>query len=132
MKVKISLDKNKAKSLLTMAEISLERLNETNKLKYPSNTLEDYYGILHQLMETITFIDGIKFKGEGAHFELIDYIFKKYNFNFSHNVFLQSMRNYRNKISYEGFSVKRSYIEENEVKINEVINKLKEIILKKI
>lgn len=132
MKIKISSDKNKAKSLLTMAEISLERLNETNKFKYPSNTLEDYYGILHQLMETITFVEGIKFKGDGAHFELINYICKNYNFKFSEKIFLQEMREYRNRISYEGFFVKVSYIEENEEKINKIINKLKEIIFKKI
>lgn len=132
MKIKIFPDKNKAKSLLGMAEITLNRLNETDKLKYPSNTLDDYYDCLHQLMESIVFIEGIKFKGDGAHFELINYICESYNFKFSQKMFLQEMREYRNRISYEGFSVKVSYIEDNEKKINEIINKLREIVRSKL
>ncbi len=36
---KVKQDEQKAKSLLFMAQITLERLNETSKLKYPSNIL---------------------------------------------------------------------------------------------
>ena len=37
MKRKISIDKNRAESLRKMANISLERLNSLDKIKYPSN-----------------------------------------------------------------------------------------------
>ena len=43
-----------------MAMITLERLSDTDKNKYPSNTLIDYYETFHKLMEALTTIDGIK------------------------------------------------------------------------
>ena len=77
MKIDIIPDKEKAKSLLKMAKITFERLNEINKEKYPSNTLIDYYDIIHKLFEAISNANGIKFKRDGAHQQLIDYIAKR-------------------------------------------------------
>jgi len=41
MIIKVKPDKQKSKSLKKMAEITLERLNNTDMKKYPSNTLLD-------------------------------------------------------------------------------------------
>ncbi|MGE0793504.1 MAG: hypothetical protein AB7V77_04985 [Candidatus Woesearchaeota archaeon] len=101
--------------------ISLERLNTTQKSKYPTNTLIDYYDILHKLFEALSISEGIKFSGEGAHKELIDYISNKYNFSVQIKVFLQTLRDYRNRVSYEGLHVPENYILENETKINSLI-----------
>ena len=60
-----------------MARITLQRLDATEQEKYPSNTLTDYYDILHKLMEARTLDAGIKTKGEGAHQQLIDYLAKE-------------------------------------------------------
>jgi hypothetical protein len=124
MKLIITPDKQKAKALLTMARISLERLRETAKSKYPTNTLNDYYDIIHKLMEATTLKKGIKFKGDGAHKELIDFICKTL-FNEQIRIFLQEMRDYRNRISYEGFQVNANYITLNEKMILKIINMLK-------
>ena len=121
MKRKTISDMNKAKSLLEMAQKTFERLKTIDKLKYASNTLEDYYNILHQLMESLSSIKGIKFSGENAHKELIDYISKEFSLPENERIFLQEMRVYRNKISYEGFFVKDEYIKRNEVKIEDII-----------
>ena len=131
MKMKTNADKGKSRSLLDRAEVTQRRLNETDKLKYPSNTLDDYYDIIHQLMEALTLLEGIKMKGEGAHCELIDYICEKYNVSETDREFLQQMRNYRNRISYEGFSVKSDYIERNESRINRIISRLSGIVKEK-
>lgn len=40
--MKTNIDKEKAKLLLEMAKITLERLDKSDKLSYPSNTLNDY------------------------------------------------------------------------------------------
>ena len=121
MKTDAMIDKNKSRSLLEMAEVTHKRLNETNKLKYPSNTLDDYYDIIHQLMEALTLLEGVKMKGDGAHCELIDFVCEKYDMDETKRNFLQQLRTYRNRISYEGFSVKADYIEINESRINEII-----------
>ena len=113
MKQIISKDKQKAESLIKTAETTLIRLNETEKTKYPSNSLIDYYSILHSLMEALTYKEGLKFRGESAHKELINYICQKYNLEESIRVFIQELRSYRNNISYEGFSVKKEFIEQN-------------------
>lgn len=123
---KITPDKEKSKSLLKMAEKSLKRLKETDTKKYPSQTLRDYYDILRQLMEGLASLEGVKSQGKGAHKKLIDWISNEYNLKENDRHFLQKMRKYRNRIEYEGFSIDFSYLERNETRIEDMIQKLKE------
>jgi len=124
MKRKISSDKKRAISLQLMARTTLERLDSLDKLKYPSNTLNDYYDILHNLMESLASLNGIKFSGNSAHKELIDWVCKELNYSDQRHIFLQQIRNYRNKISYEGFFVKENFIKQNNQKIMDIIHEL--------
>jgi uncharacterized protein (UPF0332 family) len=124
MITKVKPDKQKSESLKRMAEITLERLEKTEIEKYPSNTLLDYYDVIHKLLEALTLKEGIKVKGEGAHQELIDYVVKKRNFDEQTRHFLQQMRDYRNRISYEGFMVHKNYITLNKEKIASIISKM--------
>jgi hypothetical protein len=124
MILQITPDKEKAKSLKNMALETLERLKEMPIKKYPSNTLKDYYDIIHELMEALTLAEGLKFKGEGAHQELINYISKKYEFSEQKRIFLQQIRDYRNRISYEGFTLNESFLDINEKRIKDIITKL--------
>src|SRR3989339_647702 len=124
MITKIKPDKQKAESLKKMAEITLERLDNTDMGKYPSNTLLDYYDVAHKLMEAITLREGIKAKGEGAHQELIDYVAKQKKIDEHMRQFLQQMRDYRNRISYEGFMIHKNYIELNKAIIRGIIKHL--------
>jgi len=119
--IKIKPDKQKSEALKKMARITLERLNKTDIKKYPSNTLLDYYDIIHKLMESLTLKQGIKTKGEGAHQELIEYLFRKNIINEQTRQFLQQMREYRNRISYEGFMIHENYINLNRNKIQNII-----------
>ena len=121
---KIQPDPQKAASLRNMAKITWERLEETDKMKYPSNTLKDYYDSIHELLEALTLQEGIKVKGEGAHQELIDYVVKKYSFPENERIFLQQIREYRNKISYEGFMIDPEFMERNDAKIKVILKKL--------
>ena len=75
-------------------------------------------------MEAITLSEGIKFRGDGAHQELIDYISKKYSLGESIRQFLQQLRDYRNRISYEGFMINKNYILSNQDKIKQIIKLL--------
>ena len=124
MIARISPDKQKSDSLKKMAEITLERLKETDIERYPTNTLIDYYDVIHKLMEAFGLINGVKTRGEGAHQELIDYIAKQYNLNEQTRRFLQQMRIYRNRISYEGFMIHKNYILLNQEKIKVIIGGL--------
>ena len=124
MITKVQPDKQKAESLKIMAVVTLRRLEETDIIKYSSNALTDYYDTLHKLMEAITLIDGVKTRGEGAHQELIDYIAKRYSFDEQTRLFIQQMRDYRNRISYEGFMINTNYIILNQEKIKTIIKNL--------
>lgn len=121
MITKITPDKQKAQALKKMAEITLERLSHTQIEDYPSNSLNDYYDIIHKLMEAISLLKGYKAKGEGAHQELIDVICKELKLEESTRDFLQQMRDYRNRIAYEGFMVHKNYIKLNNEKIAKII-----------
>lgn len=126
MITKIKPDKQKAASLKKMAEITLERLEKTDIKSYPSNTLVDYYDTIHKLMEAITLREGIKVKGEGAHQELVNYLFKQHKITEQTKQFLQQMRDYRNRISYEGFMIHKNYIDLNNETIKTIIKHLSE------
>lgn len=124
MKLKISPDLQKSKSLKNMAKITLDRLKEWGILKYPTNSLTDYYDIIHKLMESITLSEGIKFKGDGAHKELVDYISDRNKYSEQQRLFLQEPREYRNRISYEGFTITEDYLKNNKQKIQNIIDGL--------
>ncbi|MCK5282529.1 MAG: hypothetical protein KAK00_03910 [Nanoarchaeota archaeon] len=124
MITKVKPDKQKSESLKKMAEITLERLDNTDMGKYPSNTLLDYYDVVHKLMEAFTLREGIKVKGEGAHQELVDYIAKQQKIDEQMRQFLQQMRDYRNRISYEGFMIHKNYIDLNKAIIRGIIKHL--------
>jgi len=124
MIIKVRPDTQKSESLKKMAEITLDRLNKTNIEEYPTNTLLDYYDIIHKLMEALTLKKGIKIKGEGSHQELIEYIAKGNIINEQMRQLLQQMREYRNRISYEGFMINENYIKLNKEKIQDIIKKL--------
>lgn len=127
MKIPITPDKQKAKALKKMAEITIQRLKETNIEKYPSNTLIDYYDTIHKLAEAISLQKGIKIKGEGAHQELINYLQEENIINETTKIFLQEMREYRNKTQYEGLNIHKNYITQNKKQIEEIIKTLKKI-----
>jgi len=124
MIINIRPDEQKSKSLKKMAEITLQRLKETDAEKYPSNTLTDYYDVMHKLMEALGLVEGIKIKGEGAHQELIDYISKQHRLSEQTRQLLQQMRDYRNRISYEGFMINEQYIIAHQEKIESIIKEL--------
>jgi len=123
MKNKIKVNIEKANSLLEMAKITFERLNSLDKLRYPSNTLKDYYDILHELMDSFASLKGIKFSGVNAHKELIDYVCDEI-LNIQDKIFLQNLRQFRNQISYEGFNIGTDFLKRNIKRIEESINLL--------
>lgn len=129
---KITPDKEKAKAMLKMTNKIELRIKHTEIEKFPSQVLTDYYDILHNLMEGISSADGFKSEGKGAHKKLIQWTASEYDLSESERRFLDQVRKYRNRISYEGFTIDSSYIKRNEEKLEEIIEKLKEILKEKI
>lgn len=121
-------DEERAKSLKRMADKTLERIRETDEEKYTTQVVRDYYNVVHNLLEAISMSIGKKVEGRGAHAELISFISKKFEMETSQEQFLQNLRKYRNRISYEGFFMQKDYLKRNEERIIESIEKLNKIL----
>ena len=131
--VKITPNREKAKSIMKMAEITLAMITDIDKSKFSSNVTKEYYEIIRELISVILLLDGYKTIGEGAHKRMIEYLNANYKqFNAYEISLIDDMRILRNKIAYDGFFVKESYLERKLQDIKDIIAKLKAIIEGKI
>ena len=128
--ISVTPDKEKAKSILKMADTRLEMLNGIDPEKFPAPLVEQYYEVIKELMTTVLLLDGFKTL---SHKALIEYLAKKYKeFGEADIVFLNNLRVTRNRISYDGFFVSKEYLTTRRNKIFAAITKLKNLTEEKI
>lgn len=131
--VKITPNKEKAKSILRMAETTLNMIEHIDSGKFVSNVTKEYYDVIRELMTAVLFMDGYKVYGEEAHKRLIDYFKEKYSeFTQSELYTLDSLRITRNKIAYDGFFVTEDYLDRRKKEIWSILSKLKDILNKRL
>lgn len=131
--MKVTPNKEKAKSILKMVETTIEMINNLDTDKFPSNITKEYYEVIRELLSIVLLLDGYKTYGEGAHKRLIEYAEKNYREFSKYEISLiDNLRNTRNKIAYDGFFVEKDYIERKKKDIEAIIRKLKGIIKKKL
>lgn len=127
--IKVSQDKEKAKNLFKMIQSILERIKNTNKKKFTSLIVSDYYEIVKELITAILISEGIKTL---SHKVLIEQA-KKFNGISEQEFYLiNELRIIRNKINYDGFFVEYDYLERKEKSINSAIKKLLKVLQSKI
>jgi hypothetical protein len=132
MIIKVTTDKERVKSMI---KLILDRERFISKIdinEFSTIATENYYEIIKELSTVLLLLEGLKATGEGAHKELINYLntfkeFSEYEINL-----LDDLRIKRNKSSYEGKQVDKSYLENKKEKILNIINKQKRIIDKKL
>ena len=129
MKIKTLCDKQKAKALKAMSEKNLERIKETDVERFSSLILVDYYNVIRDLMEALTALEGVKIVGEGAHRELINHTCEKQGLKESERVLIQELRSYRNRVNYDGFTVRTEYLKQNKQRIEALIKSLTKLVL---
>jgi hypothetical protein len=128
--IRVTPDKEKAKSILKMVEMRLELLTTVDHDKFSSPIFADYYEVIKELITVILLLDGFKTL---SHKTLIEYLQKNYKeFSEYEIAFLDDIRIIRNKISYNGFFIKPDYLKRKKQDILKIIPKLKEIIKKKL
>jgi len=131
--IKITPNKEKAQSILKMADITLEMIKGIDATKFSSNVTKEYYDVMRELISIILLLDGYKTYGEGAHKTLIEYLQLNYKeFNEYEISLIDDLRVKRNKIAYDGFFVGEDYIERKIKDIQNIMTKLKKIIMKKL
>lgn len=131
--IRVTPDKEKAQSILKMVETTLEMVRFIDKIKFPSNVAKEYYEIIRELISIILLLDGYKAIGEKAHKRQIEYLEANYKeFGKAEITLMDDLRITRNKIAYDGFFVKESYVDRKLADILKIIEKLKGLIDKKL
>jgi len=131
--IKITPDKKKAESILKMVDTTLEMVRGIDIIKFSSNVTKEYYEIIRELISIILLLDGYKVVGEGAHKRQIEYLKNNYKeFNTFEILLIDDLRIIRNRVAYNGFFIKESFLERKLKDIEGIIKKLKAIIRKKL
>jgi hypothetical protein len=131
--IRITPDLEKAKSILKMADITLEMIQSIDLERFTSNITKEYYDVIRELIGVVILLDGYKTYGEGAHKRLIEYLEDNYKeFKRDEINLVDNLRITRNKIAYDGFFVEKSYIERKLEDIDGIVKKLKFVINQKL
>lgn len=124
--IKITPDKEKARSILKMTCLIEERIKTQDRERMAALIITDYYEIIKELITAILLIDGYKTL---SHKDLIDYLKEKYSeFKAYETSVLDDLRVLRNRVTYEGFLVDLSYLDRNEPLFKFIIKKLRDLI----
>jgi RecJ-like exonuclease len=128
--IKITQDKERAQSILRMVSLIEERIEKEDREKMAALIIVDYYEIMKELITAILLIDGYKTL---SHKDLIEYLAENYlEFNSRDISILNNLRILRNRVSYEGFFIEPSYLKRNERSFKKIIQKLKNLVKKKL
>lgn len=136
MMIKILKDKEKAKSLLKMAEQSEKSIRELFNLdamkEHQSLVAREYYDIIRGLATGLLLCKGFKAIGENAHKETIDFLLNFKEISASEIEKIQDLRIRRNRNSYEGKPIESPYLENNRKDLDLIISKLKSVLAKEL
>jgi len=128
MIIKVTPDKEKVKSILMLVENRGEFVSSIDIEKFPTIATENYYEIIKELATALLLLDGLKTTGESAHKELIDSLLNYKEFTRYEIFLMNDLRVKRNKSSYEGKKVDKSYLQNKKENVLALIRKLKKLI----
>ncbi len=127
--IKIEKDKEKAKSLMKLAELRHKKISSFDVKEESSLICEAYYEVCKELITAILFCDGYKTL---SHKTLLEYLKKNYSeISVDEIELLDDLRKRRNKLVYYGIFQPSFYIKKNKDQIEKIIFKLKQILQKK-
>jgi len=124
MIIKISPDKEKAKSMLEMAENRIKFLGKPIDFP-PTIKSENYYEIIKELLSAFLLTQGLKTVGEYAHKELIEESGRLNLLEESKLLIIDDLRIKRNKSSYEGKEIEKEYLDNHEKELKTIIENIK-------
>lgn len=131
--IRVTPNKERAKHILKIAEMTIERIQRVDVKEFVTLTTKDYYDVIKELMTAVALLDGYKSEGDGAHKKLIEYIEIKYKELKKHEIqTIDDMREKRNRTYYEGLFIPEDYLEKRREDIKSIITKLKQIINNKL
>ncbi|MDD5132901.1 MAG: hypothetical protein PHD81_03815 [Candidatus Nanoarchaeia archaeon] len=132
MIIKTIPDKEKVNSIINLIKIRKEFVLSSDPEKFTTVVVENYYEIIKELATAILLLDGLKAIGEFAHKELIEELAKYKEFEESEIKIMDDLRIKRNKSSYEGKPIEKSYLENKKEYLSKIIDKLENLLNKKL
>lgn len=123
---KITPDLEKIKSIIKMAEIRLEVINQIKLDDRNASVLAtDYYEIIKELLVALLIKNGLK---SDNHECLISFFKKQFpNYEYEASLIYQ-LKEARNRISYDGVFIKEDYIKTNKLEFEHIIDLLKKLL----
>ena len=116
-------DEERCNQMLQMANIRLEFWNKNVDEKFVTLKVEGYYDIIKELIFAHIYKNGYNCTN---HLCLIAYLNEKFqDFEFEIQK-IDELRIVRNDINYRGFTIKKDYLERNELEFKNIIKRLKE------
>ena len=132
MRVTIQKDLEKARSIVGMIRSRKAFVKSFKNKVFATVICENYYEIIKELATALGLSNGVKFVGEYAHKELIEYAVELVGLDGSFLVFLNDLRMRRNGSLYYGEEFGDNYLVNNGDKIELVIKKFEEFLDKQI
>jgi hypothetical protein len=132
MKIKITPDKERAKSILNMIGERENFVRHVDQKQFATIAAENYYEIIKELCTAVALSKGFKFIGENAHKELIGFIQDYGDIKDYEIMTIHDLRIRRNKSSYEGKPIEEIYLVNKKEDLLTIIRKLKRILEKEL
>ncbi len=127
---RVKPDKEMAKALLNMIEVRLKALELLRKKEFASLIVEGYYEVIKETITALMAANGYKTL---SHEILVGYLKEFFpEFSESEILFVDELRQLRNKIAYKGFFVPPDFIGRNESRIKKLVSKLINILKKEL
>lgn len=123
--IKITPDKKRVEKMLEMIQLIEDRIKIQTKPKFTSLIISDYYEIIKELLTALLLLNGYKTL---SHKDLTEYFKVNKKISLQEFELIDSLRIFRNRAVYEGFSVQDSYLTKNEPSYKQIIKKLKSTI----
>lgn len=126
----ISKDRDKAKSILKMANLRIEFWSDLKSdAKYTSIAVDGYYEIIKELLTALMYLEGYK---SDNHECLVSFLRYKYP-ELSYEVgVIHQLKAVRNDIDYKGFFVNADYLKRNKLEFRHIIETLQRILKEKL
>ena len=116
-------DEERSSQMLQMADLRIEFWDKKVDDKFVALKVEAYYDIIKELIFAHLYKNGYNCTN---HLCLIAYLKQKIqDFDFEIQK-IDELRKVRNEINYRGLTIKKDYLERNELEFKNIIKKLKE------
>lgn len=126
----VEVDKQKVQSILKLASVRLRFLKKQEIDKEIASIItEGYYEIIKELLTALLLKNGLKSENHECLISFFKIKFPQYEYETN---IIYELKNIRNRITYDGVLIKKSYLDKNRLEFEHIIEILTDLIRKNI